>query len=125
MRIKEFERLYCKDILERYNTRSTLFGEEANLPYDKIIEDQYGNRIPVVEKDEVEVPISDIICLTEKDFIKQYPGAKAYSLRRNYLSTIEILEGEELVSKLRKQVQEEREKYDSFGELYAEFHDFG
>lgn len=109
MRIYEFIDKYCKDLVDESKERKSLI-DLAEFPHDDTIIDVEGNTIPVVIIDGESVPVADFLTMFKDDFLHVWklPGAEvAYD---NYIGALEVLEGEEALSRIRNSILAERAK---------------
>lgn len=117
MNIKEFEKVYCEDIIAHYNNASRLLTSEGFIYDDEVI-DTHGNKIKVVYTQQgTEIPIDEILLRDKKDFMKAYPSFDALDLYTAYMSHIKQYDGEEALLMYRKRMEEEQAKLDKYDAL--------
>lgn len=119
MKIFEFIAEYCQDLVEKFRQEKSLI-DLSEFAHDAIIKDEEGTDIPVVCVDGHNIPVSDFLSLDKTDFtaVWKTPGcAEAYD---NYISALEILEGEEALSRIRRAITAERERLSADVELITE-----
>ena len=120
MKLPEFLKVYCQDILERY--RSGNVGDEEVKNYDDIIQDEDGNDIKVVYIDGEPVDIEEFFSNDDTDFYALYNHLpSAMEIRAKYLSRFEILLGADALRVVLMEMQEELEKTARNAELYKEY----
>lgn len=107
MKIFAFIEKYCQDLVDEAKTKSSLI-DLVEFPHDLLIEDVDGNKVPAIWIDSVTVPISDIITMDVEDFCNAYPQPHSREYYTNYLSTMDILEGPEVVMRIRNAIFAER-----------------
>ena len=114
MRIFEFIDKYCKDLVDEQKVSTDLF-DLKEFSHDAIIQDESGAEIPVVNVDNVQIPVADFISLDKSDFVQAWktPGAgEAYD---NYIEKLNIFEGREVVEKIRLQMQRSLDRLNNAG----------
>lgn len=120
MRIKEFEKKYCADIINKLEEKSSLL-DTVNFMYDEIIQDDSGNFVKVICTDSGEkIPITEILTLTEADFKAQYKTEEACTAAKNYLKHFIIVEGEELLTQLQREVAEKQKRLEKYSNVNLE-----
>lgn len=119
MTIFAFIDQYCQDLVEEHKRKAKLI-DLAEFPHDYTITDVDGKVIPVINVDSVDVPISDIFTLDRSDFLAFYKLPSAAEAYDNYVSNLEILEGEEALSRIRNSIILERERLSKDIELVTE-----
>lgn len=119
MRIFEFIDKYCSDLVEAHKRKAKLV-DLAEFPHDYTVTDVEGNVIPVINIDGVDVPIHDVFTLDRQDFIAIYKLPTAAEAYDNYVGNLEILEGEEALSRIRNQILAARENLAKDVELVTE-----
>ena len=119
MKIFEFIEKYCKDLIEENRIKRELIDLEG-FAHDLVITDSEGKKIPVVLIDGREVPVSDFLTLDRSDFLAAWKLPNAAEIFDNYISAIEILEGEDAVYRIRKSIEAEREYLQQGIELVTE-----
>ncbi|MCM1219030.1 MAG: hypothetical protein NC548_31495 [Lachnospiraceae bacterium] len=119
MRIFEFISVYCSDLVEQHKQEKSLI-DLSEFAHDAVITDAEGVQIPVVCVDNLDIPVSDFLTMDKADFTNAWrsPGcAEAYD---NYISALEILEGEDALSRIRKAILAERDRLSADVELVTE-----
>lgn len=109
MRIYAFAEIYCQDIIDNQKKLAALV-DLSEFPHDDIIDDDDGNKIPVVFVDGNAIPISDFITMDRDDFLVIYKTQGCPEAFDNYVSALTILEGEEALSKIRSMVLNETKR---------------
>jgi uncharacterized protein YqkB len=107
LRIFEFIDKYCKDLVEDAKKKAALI-DLSEFPHDGIESDIEGNQIPVVYVDSIGVPVSDFLTLDKVDFISTHKLPSAAEAYDNYVSALEIIEGEDVINHIRKSMEQER-----------------
>ena len=119
MRIFQFIEKYCQDLVEAAKVKRELIDLEE-FPHDAVIEDVEGKRIPVVIVDSESIPVSDCFTMDRKDFLFTWKLPNAGEAYDNYVSALEILEGEDAVSRIRNAILAEQERLSHDVELITE-----
>jgi len=120
MRINEFEKKYCVDILEKEMV-ADMIVDDVEFTYDAIINLQDGTPVKIVYDDAGnEIQIEDILTLQDTDFIRAYPHPLSLEMYNQYLAAFVILEGEEVLEALRVSIKESKAKIDKFADLPSE-----
>lgn len=109
MKIFAFIEQYCQDLVEEYKRKKKLI-DLSEFPHDGVVKDVEGNVIPVVFVDNENVPVSDFFTLDKSDFVNTWKTPSAGSAYDNYVSAVEILEGDEALSRVRNAIMAERER---------------
>lgn len=116
MRIYEFIDKYCDELVKKRKKLEALISLEE-FPHDDIIDDDDGNKIPVVVVDGNAIPVSDFLTLDRKDFLAVYKTQGCPEAFDNYVSALTILEGEEAISKIRSMILQETKRLEHDVEL--------
>ena len=95
--------------VEKYKVSKALMLLD-DLPHDDVVEDDEGNKIPVVIVDGNNIPVADFITMDRKDFVNTWSSPGAPEAFDNYVSALTILEGEEALSKIRNAILSETER---------------
>ena len=119
MNIFQFIADYCQDLVEESKTKKALI-DFNEFPHDTIVHDAEGNPIPVVVVDSFDIPVSDFLSLDRIDFLSAWKTPNAGEAFDNYISALEILEGEDALSRIRKTIAAERERLAADVELVTE-----
>ena len=119
MKIFQFMAEYCQDLIEAAKMKKELV-DFTEFPHDTTITDSEGNTIPVVVVDGHDIPVSDFLSLDRADFINAWKSQGAGEAFDNYIGALEILEGEEAVSRIRKAIMAERDRLAQDVELVTE-----
>lgn len=109
MKIYTFVEQYCQDIVDAQRKKAALV-DLSEFPHDDVIDDDEGNKIPVVFVDGNAIPVSDFITLDRADFLAVYTTQSCGEAFDNYVSALTILEGEEALSKIRSMIFKETER---------------
>lgn len=120
MKIFEFISKYCQDLVDANKAKKSLI-DLSIFPHDDEILDAEGNLIPVVSVDMVQIPVSDFLTLEKFDFLFAWKTPSAEEAFDNYISAMEILEGEDVISRIRKSMDAEKERLSSAVDLVADF----
>lgn len=116
MRIFEFIDKYCQDLIRKRKEQSKLI-DLTEFPHDAVIKDNDGEDVPVVYIDSESVPISDILTLDKADFVYAWKLPSAANVYTEYMNLMEILEGEEVLFKVRNAILNAKRELESDVEL--------
>lgn len=119
MRIFEFIDKYCQDLVVSAKQARDLI-DLSEFAHDAIVSDAEGNKIPVVCIDGHDIPVSDFLTMDKADFTNVWRSQNCAEAYDNYISALEILEGEEALSRIRKAILAERERLSADVELVTE-----
>lgn len=119
MHILSFIDKYCKDLVEENAKNKQLF-DLSEFYNDGFVTDAEGNQVPIVVVNGVDIPVMDFLSLDKSEFCKAYPLQDAEEAFTNYISNLEIIEGEEAVSKIRMAMKAEKERLQQDVELITE-----
>ena len=109
MKIFQFIEKYCQDLITEARQKKQLV-DLSEFPHDGVETDIEGNRIPVVYVDGESVPVSDFFTIDKNDFVNTWKLKSAAEMYSNYISALEILEGEEAVNRIRNAILCEKER---------------
>lgn len=109
MTIFEFIPKFCSDLVENAKRERELI-DLSGFAHDAIIHDAEGTAIPVVCVDANDIPVSDFLTMDKSDFTAIWKTPACAEAYDNYISALEILEGEEALSRIRKAIVDERER---------------
>lgn len=115
MEMKEFIDKYCPE-LRTLSKKMEKTSPLEELPNDGIMIDDSGERIPYVLCEGNEIPIMDIITMSEDDFARQYPSMEARELYKNYIDSLVIYDGPEAISHIRNSLVQEQKRVKAFSE---------
>lgn len=118
MKIGEFLKVYCKDIMDLYEKYKN--SDILSKDYDEIIEDDDGNPIKVVWAGNIPIDIEDFFSIDAEEFSARYPGPEALKVREQYLKQFKIVEGFEAFFEELLAVQEEKKKIEQDAVMYGE-----
>ena len=107
MKIYEFIAKYCQDLVDANNLKKEVF-DFSEFIHDDVITDITGAKVPIIYIEGEPVPIADIITMAREDFVKTYKMASAGEMYDNYISTLSMLEGEEVINHVRNTIAEEQ-----------------
>lgn len=116
MRIREFTDKHCMDIVKE-SKQVASYLDSDDFSYDAVIEDIDGTPIKIIYAGPDEIPISDVLTLDKKDFIKIHPTLEASEAYDNYVESIIMLDGEEALSFIRNEVMKERSKIETYSKF--------
>lgn len=119
LKVYEFVSVYCQDLVDAHAAKSKLI-DLAEFPHDAIIEDAEGKKIPVVIVNGENIPVSDFFTMDKTDFLYVWKLQSAEEAFDNYMSAMNILEGEAVVSRIRNSLMEERARLAQDVELITE-----
>lgn len=120
MNILEFATKYCADIVEKANKRTEMF-DLSGFSYDEIITDLDGAKIPVVNTENYQIPIADILEMNRTEFAKVWGNVECLEAYDTYVSTLIILEGEEVLNVIRNKLRTEQEKLSAYEDVLEYF----
>lgn len=109
MTIFQFITEYCSDLVEESKQRKSLI-DLSEFPHDDVITDSEGAKIPIVLVDGNEIPVSDFLTMDKPDFLNIWKSQGAGEAFDNYVSALEILEGEDVLARVRNAILQERER---------------
>lgn len=116
LKIFEFIDKYCQDLVDAKRKEAALI-DLSEFAHDAIIHDAEGTAIPVVCVDAQDIPVADFLTLDRADFLNVWKTPNAAEAYDNYVSALEILEGEDAVSRIRRAMAAERERLSEDVEL--------
>ena len=119
MFIFQFIAEYCQDLVEESKNKRALI-DFNEFPHDTTVTDSEGNQIPVVVVDGHDIPVSDFLSMDKVDFLNVWKSPNAGEAFDNYIDALEILEGEDALSRIRKAIMAERERLAVDVELITE-----
>lgn len=119
MNIFQFIADYCQDLVAESKAKKALI-DFNEFPHDTVISDSEGNQIPVVTVDGFDIPVSDFLSMDRNDFLAAWKSPNAPEAFDNYISALEILEGEDALSRIRKAIAAERDRLSADMELVTE-----
>lgn len=109
MNIIDFIAKYCQDILSTFKDNSKLV-EWTVLPYQELIEDDEGKKIPVVYVDGEAVHVRDFLEMEKDEFVYAHNTPSAKEAYENYIEGLEIQEGVDVVMRYRNAAKAEAER---------------
>lgn len=109
MRIYAFIEQFCSDIIAEAQERKQVI-DLTEFPYDELIADSEGKLYPAINIDGIMVPLNDLFVLERLDFISEWKLPHAAESYDNYMSNMEVLEGEEAVAKIRLALKAEADR---------------
>ena len=118
MRMYAFIEQYCSDILEEVQERKQII-DLTGFPYDELVTDSEGKLYPAINIDGVMVPLNDLFILERSDFISEWKLPSAAESYDNYMSNMEVLEGEEAVAKIRLALKAEADRLSAVSTSYV------
>lgn len=92
MKIMKFAEKYCPEVLKTVQNVNSLFTTDG-FPYDELIIDDDGVKVPVLNTESFQIPLSDVFGMSRDEFIKAYSDNECIELYDRYLSAYTILEG--------------------------------
>lgn len=93
--------------------RSSMF-DLSGFSYDEIITEEDGTKVPVINTVNYQIPLMDILGLSRSEFAKPWPYQECLEAYDTYVSNLSILEGEDALAAIRKQVTLEQERIKFF-----------
>ena len=100
---------YCQDLIEEYKQKKELI-DFSEFIHDEIITDPAGNKVPIIYIDGLQVPIADIITMDKETFVKVYTTPNAAEMYDNYMRTLIVLEGEEVLNGVLASIRREHDR---------------
>lgn len=92
MKIQEFADKYYPEVTKEVKNINSLFTTDG-FPYDEVIVDDEGVKIPVLNTSAYQIPLTDVFGLSRDEFIKIYQNEECVEVYDRYLSAYTILEG--------------------------------
>lgn len=92
MKIQEFADKYYPEVTKEVKNINSLFTTDG-FPYDEVIVDDEGVKIPVLNTSAYQIPLTDVFGLNRDEFIKIYQNEECVEVYDRYLSAYTILEG--------------------------------
>ena len=120
MKILEFAKTYCADIIEASKKAADLLDYEG-FSYDDIIREDDGTYVKVVTTDNYVIPLEDILSMPCDEFQKVWPHQECVEAYDLYLSNLVIIEGEEVLNHVRTQLRREQERIEALPAIPEEF----
>ena len=120
MNIREYAEKYCADIIQRADKQSDLF-DVSGFSYDEIIVEEDGTRVPVVNTVNHQIPVQDILTNNRESFAKIWSTQDCLEAYDNYVSTLIILEGEEVLQEIRNEMLRAQERLSLYDNLPKSF----
>ena len=114
MRIAEFAKKYCEDILNRAAQTEELFNLDGFSYDDIIIDDDSGMRVKVINTTNYQIPLVDILSLGRVDFARIWPQEECLTAYDNYLSNYILLEGEEALQLIQAEIRRAQSALEAF-----------
>lgn len=108
MLIAEFEEAYCSDILSKKKKTSSTLIDWTTLPYQEIITNDEGEKIPVVWIDGEPVYNRDFLEMERDEFIHVHKTPSAGVMFDRYTSEFEFIEGAEILTYYQNKAREEK-----------------
>ena len=118
MRIFEFIDKYCADLVEKAKQKAKLI-DFSDFPHDSIDTDATGEEIPVVYVDNLHIPVIDFLSLDKDEFLKAYKTPGAEEAYVNYISALEILEGEDIINRVRNEIASNKKLLEEEAEAFV------
>ncbi len=112
MKIYTFIEQFCSDIIKEVQERKQVI-DLTEFPYDEIVTDNEGKKYPAINIDGIMVPLNDLFVMERADFIREWKLPSAAESYDNYMSNMDVLEGEEAVAKIRLALKAEADRLSS------------
>ncbi len=112
MKIYTFIEQFCSDIIKEVQERKQVI-DLTEFPYDEIVTDNEGKKYPAINIDGIMVPLNDLFVMERVDFIREWKLPSAAESYDNYMSNMDVLEGEEAVAKIRLALKAEADRLSS------------
>lgn len=103
MKIFQFMEEYCQDLLQADKERKELLDMTV-FPHDGVEQSPDGKDVPVVYVGDLSVPVSEFFTMSRDDFLYTYKDPKAAECYDNYVSALEIIEGEDVINMVRNSI---------------------
>ena len=103
MKIFQFMEEYCQDLLQADKERKELLDMTV-FPHDGVEQSPDGKDVPVVYVGDLSVPVSEFFTMSRDDFLYTYKDPKAAECYDNYVSALEIIEGEAVINMVRNSI---------------------
>lgn len=108
MRIFEFISKECQDLVNAAKLKSKLI-DLGEYPHDDVIVDAEGTKVPVVFVDGNNIPVADFFTMEKADFCNAWKTPSASEAYDNYISALCILEGADVIDRIRNAILAETE----------------
>lgn len=116
MKIFEFIDKFCQDLVQAQKERAALI-DLSEFPHDGFIHDVSGAKVPCILIDGESVPVNDIFSMDVEDFVKAWKLPSARKEYTNYMSLVTVLEGEDVINRVRNQMEAEKARLSQDVEL--------
>lgn len=103
MKIFQFMEEYCQDLLQADKERKELLDMTV-FPHDGVEQSPDGKDVPVVYVGDLSVPVSEFFTMSRDDFLYTYKDPAAAECYDNYVSALEIIEGEDVINMVRNSI---------------------
>lgn len=120
MRIFGFITQYCTDLVEAAKMKRKLV-DLGEYPHDDIIKDADGKDVPIVLVDGNEIPVADFFTMDRADFVHAWKTPSAGDAYDNYVSALYILEGADVIDRIRNAILKETEMLEKDVDMFMSF----
>ncbi len=118
MKIFQFIEEYCQDLVKKAKEKASLI-DLSEFPHDGFLEDITGARIPVIYVDGESVPVSDLFSMDKRDFVNTWKLPSSAQEYDNYMGLMLVLEGEDVINRIRNLVNAEKKRLSEDVELVS------
>lgn len=108
MKIFQFISEHCQDLVDAAKLKRSLV-DLGEYPHDDVIIDSEGSRVPVVFVDGNNIPVADFFTMEKADFCNAWKTPSASEAYDNYISALCILEGSDVIDRIRNAILAETE----------------
>lgn len=120
MKIFQFISEYCQDLIDAAKLKRKLV-DLGEYPHDDVITDSDGNHVPVVIVDGNNIPVIDFFTMDKSDFCNAWKTPSAGEAYDNYISALCILEGADVIDRIRNAILAETESLSKDVEMFMAF----
>lgn len=116
MMIFEFIAKYCQDLVDATKLKTSLI-DLGDYPHDDVVTDAEGKPVPVCYVDGNSIPIADFFTMEKADFCNAWKTPSAAEAYDNYIGALCILEGADVIYRIRNAIMSEAEELSKEVEL--------
>lgn len=120
MTIQDFAQKYCVDILQKASQAQELLDLDG-FSYDEVITTDEGYQVKVINTPSYQIPLQDILGLDRDQFAKIWNEPEALEAYDNYVATLIIIDGEDVLNEVRNTISRNAEALKQWHDLPTEF----